>query len=201
VRLLIIGAAGRTGRLVVQQAISRGHLVTALARRVERLDQLDTPHRVVAGDATDPDIIRQALYEQDAVICAVGSSAILQVLIPAMIEAGVSRLVMTSSRSIVATKPRLLLDLVWWRFRAAYADLARAEGILEISPLDWSIVRATMLRDGPRTGAVHTDFEANATGGDWKLNRADYAMERLDVTEDAAMTRKAVGVGGAKQQA
>lgn len=195
-RILVIGAAGRTGLHVVDQAVGRGHVVTALARRPERLVSLAAPHRTIAGDATDLEVLDQVVRDQDAVICAVGSSAILRILIPAMVEAGVTRLVMTSSRSIVATKPKFLLDLVWWRFRAAYADLARAEGMLEASPLAWSIVRATMLRDGPHSGSVHTDFELNATGGDWKLNRADYAIELLDVAEDAAMARKAVGVGG-----
>lgn len=197
-RMLIIGAAGRTGRLLAQQAIDRGHVVTALARGPERLHTLKGPHRPVAGDATDPDLLRRAVHDQDAVICAVGSSAILRALIPAMTEAGVVRLVMTSSRSVVATKPKLVLDLVWWRFRQGYVDLARAEGMLEASPLDWSIVRATMLRDGPYTGVVHIDFEDNATGGDWKLNRADYAMKLVDIAEDPTMARKAVGVAGAK---
>jgi putative NADH-flavin reductase len=197
-RILVIGAAGRTGQLVVQQAISRGHIIAALARRPERLGPLEAPHIARAGDATEPDLLHQVVRDQDAVICAVGSSPILRALIPAMTDARVSRLVMTSSRSIVATKPKLLLDLVWWRFRKLYADLTRAEGMLEASALDWSIVRATMLRDGPHTGVVHTDFQINATGGDWKLNRADYAMELLDVTEDPAMARRAVGVGGVK---
>ncbi len=197
-RILVIGAAGRTGQLVVQQAISRGHIIAALARRPERLGPLEAPHIATAGDATEPDLLHQVVRDQDAVICAVGSSPILRALIPAMTDARVSRLVMTSSRSIFATKPKLLLDLVWWRFRKLYADLTRAEGMLEASALDWSIVRATMLRDGPHTGVVHTDFQINATGGDWKLNRADYAMELLDVTEDPAMARRAVGVGGVK---
>lgn len=99
-----------------------------------------------------------------------------------MTEVGVSRLVMTSSRSVVATQPRLVLSLAWPKFRGLYADLARAEGMLEASPLDWSIVRAPMLSDGP-----HTDFELNATGGDWKPSRADYTMALLDVAEDDAI--------------
>jgi hypothetical protein len=115
-----------------------------------------------------------------------------------MPEAGVRRLVMTSSRSIVATRPKLVISLVWLIFREVYADLARTEGMLEVSGLDWSIVRATMLNDKPFSGQVHTDFEPNATGGDWSLTRADYAMTLLDVAENPAMIGKAVGVGGAK---
>jgi putative NADH-flavin reductase len=193
VRLLVVGAAGRTGRLVVEQAAARGHEVTALARR-----EVPGAHAVVVGDATDPAVLRDAVPGHDAVVMAVGASAIVRALAPVMTAAGVRRLVMTSSRSVVATRPRLVIDLVWWRFRGPYADLARAEGMLEGGPLDWSVVRATMLADGPARGRVHTDFEADATGGDWKLTRADYAATLLDVAEDDAMVRRAVGVGGPK---
>lgn len=55
-----------------------------------------------------------------------------------------------------------------------------------------------MLADGPYTGQVHIDFEQDATGGDWKLTRADYAMALLDAAEDDAMVRRAIGVGGAR---
>jgi uncharacterized protein YbjT (DUF2867 family) len=193
VRLLVVGAAGRTGRLVVERAAERGHRVTALARR-----PVPGAHADVVGDATDPDVVARAVAGQDAVLMAVGSSAIVRALVPAMTAAGVRRLVMTSSRSVVATRPRFWLDLAWLGLRGAYADLARAEGLLEGSGLDWSVVRATMLADGPAKGRVHTDFEVNATGGDWRLTRADYARYLLDVVEDAGMVHRAVGVGGPK---
>jgi putative NADH-flavin reductase len=190
--ILVIGSTGRTGRHVVDQGVRRGHAITAFARRPQALAG------VIQGDGEDLDDLRRALVGQDAVIMAVGHSGIVRQLAVAMPEAGVRRLVMTSSRSIVATRPRAVLSLVWWIFRAAYADLARAEGMLEASGLDWSIVRATMLNNKPFTGRVHSDFAADATGGDWTLARADYAMALLDVAEDGGMIGKAVGVGGFK---
>jgi putative NADH-flavin reductase len=196
VKILVIAAAGRTGRHVLEQAVARGHTVTAFARRPGNLAEIDGVHAVVAGDATDTGAVRGAVQGQDAVILAVGSSAIVRTLLPVMAEAGVTRVVMTSSRSVVATRPRLLISLVWLVFRGPYADLARAEGMLEGSGLDWSVVRATMLDDGSYTGRVHTDFEPNATGGHWKLRRADYAMALLDAVEDSAMVRQAIGVCG-----
>jgi NAD(P)H-binding len=81
----------------------------------------------------------------------------------------------------IATRPWLPVTLAWLIFHEAYADLARAEGMLEASELNWSIVRATMLTEKPFTGQVHIDFELNATGGDWTLTRADYAMTLLAV--------------------
>jgi putative NADH-flavin reductase len=198
-QLLVIGATGRTGRLVVAQALERGHAVTAFTRRPEQLAALADRVRIVRGDAQQLEDVRSAVRGQDAVIAAVGTSGIARTLVAALQESGVQRLVMTSSRSIVASRPRLPVLLAWLAFRAVYADLARAEGMLEASNLDWSIVRATMLTDKPFTGQVHIDFEPNATGGDWTLTRADYAMTLLDVAQDPQLIRKSLGVGGIKQ--
>lgn len=197
-KLLVIGSTGRTGKHVLEQGVQRGHEISAFSRRPQELANFEGLKRVIQGDALKLEDVRKAVQEQDAVISAVGSSGIARNLILAMREFNVPRLVMTSSRSIIATQPKLAVTLAWLIFREAYADLARAEGMIEISGLDWSIVRATMLNDKPFTGRVHTDFEANATGGDWSLTRADYAMTLLDVLEDRQMIQKAVGVCGAK---
>jgi putative NADH-flavin reductase len=199
--ILVIGSTGRTGRHVIEQGLRRGHAITAFARRPQELAGVSGLRRVVHGDALNLADVRGAIQGQDAVISAVGGSGIARNLVAAMREAGVRRLVMTSSRSIVATRPRLAVTLAWLIFRAAYADLARAEGMLEVSGLDWSIVRATMLSDARFSGQVHIDFEPNATGGDWQLGRADYAMTLLDVAENPQMIGKALGVCGAKPAA
>jgi len=68
VRVLVVAAAGRTGRLVVAQALERGHTVTAFARR----PLPDGAHAAVVGDATDPGAVGAAARDQDAVIAAVG---------------------------------------------------------------------------------------------------------------------------------
>lgn len=197
-KLLVIGATGRTGRHVLDQAVARGHEVTAFTRKPSLLEGRTDLSRVVAGDATDLPWVREAVAGQEAVIAAVGGSGIARTLIAAMRETGVRRLVMTSSRSIPATRPRLAVGLAWLIFRSAYADLARAEGMLEMSGLDWTVVRATMLTDKPGKGRVHVDFEANATGGETTLPRADYAMALLDAAEDARMIGRTPGVCGAR---
>jgi hypothetical protein len=58
--------------------------------------------------------------------------------------------------------------------------------------------KGAMKEDSKRAVLINTDLEANATGGDWSLTRADYAMTLLDVVEDSQMIGKAVGVCGAK---
>lgn len=197
-KLLVIGSTGRTGRHVVEQGLRRGHEITAFTRRPHELAGVSGLARIIHGDGLSLPDVQKAVAGQEGIISAVGSSGIARNLITALREMGNGRVVMTSSRSVPATQPWLAVTLAWLIFRAAYVDLARAEGMFEMSGLDWSIVRATMLTDKPGTGQVHIDFEVNATGGDWSLPRADYAMALLDTVENAHMAGKALGVCGAK---
>ncbi|MEP7284767.1 MAG: NAD(P)H-binding protein [Chloroflexota bacterium] len=197
-KFLVIGSTGRTGRHILDQGLRRGHEITAFARQPQSIMELDGLKNIIQGDAFNLETVRKAVQGQDAIISAVGSSGIACNLIATMPDAGVHRLVMTSSRSVVASRPWLAVTLAWLIFREPYADLARAEGMIEVSGLDWTIARATMLTNKPFTGQVHIDFEPNATGGDWTLGRADYAMALLDAAENPQMIGKALGIGGAK---
>ena len=206
-KLLVIGSTGRTGKHVLEQAIHRGHQVTAFTRRPDALAGVSGLSRIVEGDALKLEDLRKAVVGQDAVIAIVTPpdlkpttviSDTTRQLITALKESQIRRLIITSARPMVATRPWLAIVLTWLVFRAPYSDLARAEGMLEVSGLDWSIVRATMLNDKPFSGQVHTDFEPDTTGGDWQLSRADFAMTLLNVAENPQMVGKAIGVNGAR---
>jgi uncharacterized protein YbjT (DUF2867 family) len=76
--VLVVGATGSIGRLVVEQAVARGHTVRALVRAsaldaaaVQHFDP--TAHRVV-GDLTRVDTLADAVTGIDAVVFAHGSS-------------------------------------------------------------------------------------------------------------------------------
>ena len=59
--LVVLGATGGTGRLVVEQALAAGHTVTALARSPEKLTLRNPNLHVVAGQATDRSAVSRAL--------------------------------------------------------------------------------------------------------------------------------------------
>jgi putative NADH-flavin reductase len=197
-KLLVIGATGRTGRHVVQQGVERGHAITAFTRRPQEVTGISGLQQIIPGDGLNLDDIRKAVQGQDAVISAVSLSGIANNLISAMPEAGVRRLVMTSTLSIANTRPWLALTLVWVIFREAYIDATRAEGMLQASDLDWTIVRATRLTDQPMTGQVHLSTEPNDPQASWSLARADYAMTLLDTVENPRLISKELGVTTAK---
>jgi putative NADH-flavin reductase len=205
-RLFVAGATGRTGRLVVSQALERGHAVTAFTRHPEKV-ALDRPRLEVAlGDG----LVRADLDQvagHDAVISIVAApdlkpttvaQHVTRNLVEAMRHHGVHRLVVTSSHALVATRPKLAVALVRLVFRNAYADARTMESVLRGSDLDWRIVRANRLTDRPAVGAVVRaagghDF---ATGAH-ELTRADLAATLLDVVADDGLTRQAIEVTGA----
>lgn len=51
-KVLVLGATGATGRLIVSQALARGHDVTALVRSPDKGSDLEGAKRIV-GDARD----------------------------------------------------------------------------------------------------------------------------------------------------
>lgn len=206
-RLLIVGAGGRTGAILTQLAVAEGHKVTTLARRPLPSDAVPALYREVTGDATDPVVLAEALRDQDAVITVVAAlnrnsttmvSDITRTLLAEMEKTEVRRLVVTSSRNITATKPWIAVAPTKWVFRHVYADLESAESLVRSSGLDWTIVRAVMLTDDPPRGGAHIDQDINATGGDWKLPRTDYARVLLDTALDPATAQQALGVNGQK---
>ena len=69
--ILVLGAAGKTGREVVAQALAAGHTVTAFVRDRAKLERNDVP--VAIGDARSVDDLRTALLGQDAVISTLGT--------------------------------------------------------------------------------------------------------------------------------
>jgi uncharacterized protein YbjT (DUF2867 family) len=69
--ILVLGAAGKTGREVLAQSLAAGHTVTAFVRDPEKLDRTDVA--VAVGDARSVDDLGEALRGQDAVISTLGS--------------------------------------------------------------------------------------------------------------------------------
>ncbi len=71
--LTILAASGKTGHELTRQALGRGHRVTAIARRPERINLPDCPNlRTVAGDVRDPRGIAAALDGSAIVLSGLG---------------------------------------------------------------------------------------------------------------------------------
>ena len=68
--LVVLGATGRTGSLVVEQALAAGHTVTALVRSPQKVTAANPNLRVIAGEATDTSAVARAIGFRAASFCA-----------------------------------------------------------------------------------------------------------------------------------
>lgn len=162
-RIAIFGASGRTGRHLVQQALSRDHEVIAVVRRPDALAVTDDRLIVRQGDVLDADCIGRAIKGSDAVVSALGVgsrprpttvfSRGTSNLIAALPTAGTSRLIVISSApagpwsETGAFEHLILYPLLQSFFGAMFDDIRRMEKILMGSGVDWTIFRAPRLTD------------------------------------------------------
>lgn len=193
--VLIVGATGRTGRLLVKGALKRGHDVTALARVPEKLGDQAGRVRIVAGDVLDGGIVSDAVDGQDAVLVAL--SAAHKKSEPAVNALGTLNVIRSMQRyqvprlvvlSASGTQPGRDPNLPWAYekvvkplfLKHAYADLRRMETSVRQSELDWTIVRVSgALTDGPPRGEYRAEPGYSLPGGR-RISRADVADYMLD---------------------
>lgn len=192
-KLLVMGATGPTGRLIVSEAVSRGHEVTALVRSAERARDLSGA-KLVVGDVRNGEDLRNALKGRDAVICALGTGAspfsqvtLLSTATKALVEAmkaeSVARLVCITGMGAGDSRghggfafDNLIFPLL---LKNVYADKDRQEAIIRDSGLDWVLVRPTILNNKDARGSVRTLTDlSNFHGG--SISRADVAKFLLD---------------------
>lgn len=201
-QIIVFGATGKTGRHVVATALERGHQVTAFGRSVERLDIADERLELHKGDVFDRDSVGNAVRGHDAAIVCLGStglrdkttlSAGTKTVVDAMIEHEADRLVVLSAAGVdeswkqIPWSSRLLFRTM---LRNVFADHHAQEAIVKQSPLDWTIIRAAVLKDDPATGS----YNATNTGKITKINRADVATCLVDQLDNPTNSRHAISV-------
>lgn len=199
--LVVLGAAGRTGRLVVEQALATGHSVTALVRSPEKLTLRHPKLRVVVGDATDPSALSRALEGAGAVISTLGSRGSViaessRVLVAAARGAGVSRVVVLSSWLVQRDHlPAVTRVLTGMAMGSVITDKAAGERLIRDSDLDWTIAYPSVLTDGPAVGSVVLPDGATR-GISERISRADVAAWLVHAATEDQYSGQAVGLTG-----
>ena len=196
-RIVVLGATGRTGLRVVDLALAAGHQVTAYVRRSRSLPA--SPNlSVVIGPVDDVEAMTAAFEGADAVVCCLGPAGVrdligrqrlmtgaVATITAAMKGAGVPRVVLLSalgvgeSRRKTSTLARFAYSTV---VRAPYADKLASEKALVSSGLDWTIVYPVALKDAPTpkpARAVPLD-EIDAVPGFPRVSREDVARTLLE---------------------
>jgi putative NADH-flavin reductase len=182
--------------------------VTVLVRDRSRLGADGGSARVLEGDVLDDSLdLTESMRGHDSVVSTLGvgnsfkSNGLIRRASPkivrAMEGAGVRRLVMLSAYGVGATMrdvppvPRLFMSLL---LRNVYADKNAGEEIVRGSSLDWTIVHAVTLTDGPRTGNYRAAERLKLSGMP-RISRADVAEFLLSTVESGSFPRQDVVLG------
>jgi uncharacterized protein YbjT (DUF2867 family) len=73
ITILVIGATGSIGSLVVEEGLRQGHSVRALVRSKEKAGRLPAKAEAIISDLTRPDTLAAAVKDIDAVVFTHGS--------------------------------------------------------------------------------------------------------------------------------
>lgn len=205
-RIVILGAAGKTGTHLVNQAVGAGHAVTAFVRSTDELSAPASSLRIETGDARSTKDLTTALTGQDAVISSLGSNKpgddliviSTKALIDAMKTTGVKRVIMMSSFLASPNfKPTGIARVISWLMRPFIKDKTSGEDLLKQSGLDWTIVYATRL-DGVKPGAYRV-LEPNETVSvQDSIARANVAEFMLNQLESKSTIQKSVVITSLK---
>ncbi len=217
-KLTIVAATGRIGRILVDRAVADGHEVTAVARRPVGFP---AGVRTLAADlgAAAPRDLVTAIESADAVLSGLGprkaaeagiASAGTRTIVDAMDLTLVRRLVVVSAAPIGSMpspdRPHppadpgdgffvrhLFNPMTKALLKRPFADLALMEDMLRASDLDWTAVRPPRLNDKPLSTTYRTAYGRSVRRG-MLASRADVADLMLRLLGDPAASRQTVAI-------
>lgn len=201
--IALIGASGRVGRRLLEEALLRGHQVTAIARDPARFAEARAGVTWQQGDTTQPQALAEHLRGHDVVISSTRfSSTALDDLLAAVRASGVGRLQIVGGAGSLEVAPgQALVDSPEFppaHHGEASAGRALLQRLRQVTDLDWSFLSPSALFiEGSRTGTFqlgHDQLLRDPNGKSW-ISFEDYAVALLDETEHPTHSRQRFTVG------
>ena len=206
-RVTVFAATGSIGHLTVQELLKEGHDVTAFARNPQKISFTDPKLSLNAGNALDAKDDFAAVKDHDAVVITLGSGMSHKSIIRSKGTKNVIRAMHTHSvrrlicQSTLGTSESWAYLNFWWKrvmFGALLAPVFRdhelQEQLVEVSGLDWTIVRPAAFTDDASSRPVIEDVPISVRGLDLKVSRYDLARFLTRQIVDTTYFCRAVGL-------
>jgi len=209
-RILVYGASGKVGSEVVNEALHRGHSVTAVSRDPSRITRVHERLSAVRGDVLDEESVRELVSNQDVVIISVrgvvGDSsnprdAVPYIAVENVVNTlrghgdGAARLIHVGGSGSLEVKPGVMYaDTMPTAFMPRkleveiFGQVLALEYLRGVTDVQWSFATpAKYFTNGKRTGVFRI-------GGDQmmkdkrdrsNISRADFAVAVIDEAETA----------------
>lgn len=164
-KIVVFGASGHIGQIVVTRALEKGYNVTAFVRNPKSLVLNNKNLTVYVGDIKNYEQVTDAVKGSEAVISVVGNrtrsvvlknttaiSSGIENIVKAMRHHQVKRLLFISSFGLnesIFLPEKIFIRIV---LKNIFADMPRQEKTVSRSGLDYTIVRPARLTDETTVG-------------------------------------------------
>jgi len=205
-KIVVFGASGKTGALIVEQALDAGHIVVAYIRTAGTLKLQHANLKICIGNLNEYLRMRDALQGADVVISALGGQSLTQhafefieginLILHAMEQLKIERFIYLSSigagesRKFMCPISRIFVaDLI---LRIPLADHSINEKRISRSPLKWTLIRPGGLTEGPISKNINFGNEKASLPCNLTISRSSVASFILQQITNTKYINKAV---------
>lgn len=195
--IALFGATGKTGRRVLERALTAGFEVRALVRDPAKLGATSSAVTVIRGDVLDKATVEETVAGSDVVLSLFGQvkgsphtlqADGTQLIVDAMRLHSVKRIITLSGGGLPAPldRPgpadRIIRFLLKTLSGHVLADAEQHLRVLEASELEWTVVRGPRLTEKPGTGTHRVGWVG--VDASTQISRDDLADFILEQVED-----------------
>lgn len=196
-RLLLLGATGRTGKMLVKEALKKGFKLNCLVRNSDNVNIKNDDLKVFEGSPESISDLKKAVHECDIIISVLNISrksdfpwaklrtpktflsTVMSSIIQIAEEHSIKRVITCSAWGVFETKNDLPKWFNWFiensNIGVAYRDHERQEELLKKSNIPWTIVRPS--------GLINLKKEQKIIESYKNLPRPKLTISRLSVAK------------------
>jgi putative NADH-flavin reductase len=205
-KIVIFGASGKTGLLLLEQALKSEHQIIAYVRKADSISIEHANLKIVIGKLNEKLKMKDALIGADACISTLGGGSLIHRtpeivsgianIVDAMEQLDTKRFIYMSSigagdsRFLMAQPIRFLIVSLF--LRIPLADHNANEELIAKSKLDWTVVRPGGLTDGLLNEDVKFGKDIIPMKGNRSISRASVASFILKQINNKALYKTAV---------
>lgn len=166
-KILILGATGRTGKLILEEALNQGYEVNCLVREPKKIKKNHNHLKIFKGSPEQISDLENAIKDCGGIISSLNISResdfpwsklrtpptflsdVINNIISLTGKSGLARIIVCSAWGVAETEKEIPIWFNWLikysNIGVAYKDHERQENKLKKSKLNWTIVRPTGL--------------------------------------------------------
>jgi putative NADH-flavin reductase len=197
--IVVYGATGKVGSHVVQEALDRGHRVTAVSRNPQKVEIRHDNLSIVKGDLLDISSLTETVTGHDVVVLSVRGVIVLfrqEDRAPRLIHVGGAGTLEVEPGVLYAAKlPKVLipknLEI------EILGQILALEFYHKVDDVRWTFITPPKnFTNGPRTGEfrIGGNRALEDDRGRTRVSRADFAVALIDEAEQAAHVRQQFSV-------